>query len=950
MPLRLSRWLASCLVCLLSISYLVWAQQDEGISLHLRTADSLRSSGQFDLALQQYDFILESTDINTITTGALIGKADVLFSKRKIEASDSAFQVALDHQLTYLKPTNFSLLRTYAMLGYLNRYFNQNEKLAIFYYQKEYAILSGNSDLASERQKFYNNYNLATTYRVTLDFEMALNHAFQGLMIANGSGNNQYLELSYAVIANIYNTLNEDKKAIPYYEKKIELNVLLNGSSHPTLINDYNNLGVVYVDIGELDKAEKLFRKSLVVALNKTANLEALFNTYLLLGKVVGLKGDLQAGLQLFRESYEMKISKFEESRVFSHVAQLFGNFGQLDSALVYYQKALFIKSDNFYDLPDQNLVQQTPYFFRVLNDKASTLLKKYQYDKNIAPLEAALNTYRLIQKAALYHRSLFTTEEARLFFQEFNHGHNEQAIESIYLMYQATGNSDLIDEAWNIFEETKSLNLFESVKKSQLYSDLDISDSIVQSENKVIREIAGLRNQLNACEISLNCDQSEVGGIRSQLLNAENAHHNLKKQLEREFPNYFNATYNSQILSIADVQYSINQELMISFFQGEKAIYWISLDNNEKRMGKIVLDEKLLSAQSRFMAEVNGQQLKSTSFSQSFNDYQETAHFLYQKLLYPILSNDVYTSIVILPDGNLSQLPFEALIKSKYTRSGGYNYASLDYLIKSYEINYAYSASLFIEQCKVADISNPSIVAFGEPDNPAYQNLPGTRKELDEIGRLRSSKIFNKSEASEAAFIESSEGNFDILHMALHATSDTLNPMNAGLILSNDTSSLEDGVLHLHELYGIPIPAKLVVLTACETGLGQWQKGEGILSLSRGFIYNDNPNLIMSLWKLNDQQSAKLVQSFYNSFYSGTSIGSALRTAKIDLIEAGDELTSHPSNWAGLVYLGNPDFKITNQRFASSKIVYWTIAIVLIGVVLLSKRKWPANYDKPFS
>ena len=180
--------------------------------------------------------------------------------------------------------------------------------------------------------------------------------------------------------------------------------------------------------------------------------------------------------------------------------------------------------------------------------------------------------------------------------------------------------------------------------------------------------------------------------------------------------------------------------------------------------------------------------------------------------------------------------------------------------------------------------------------------------------------------------------GRFTYIHFAVHGLLNENKPQYSGLVLSlpqeedektrsngqqpkgatdaseteataraaNGTIQVEDGLLQVYEIFNLRLNADLVVLSACETGLGKEVKGEGLIGLTRAFMYAGAPSLVVSLWKVQDLSTAELMVGFYRSLKNGSlSKAEALRQAQLELIRKGQ--LAHPYYWAGFVLMGQP-------------------------------------------
>jgi CHAT domain-containing protein len=146
----------------------------------------------------------------------------------------------------------------------------------------------------------------------------------------------------------------------------------------------------------------------------------------------------------------------------------------------------------------------------------------------------------------------------------------------------------------------------------------------------------------------------------------------------------------------------------------------------------------------------------------------------------------------------------------------------------------------------------------------------------------------------------------YRILHFATHGLLNNERPELSGLVLSliDRAGNPQDGFLRLHEIYNLQLNADLVVLSACETGRGKEIKGEGLIGLTRGFMYSGAPRVVASLWNVDDLATAELMKLFYRGMLKdGLPAGAALRTAQLEL--SRQKRWASPYFWAGFVLQG---------------------------------------------
>ncbi|MBS0000612.1 MAG: CHAT domain-containing protein, partial [Cyclobacteriaceae bacterium] len=304
-------------------------------------------------------------------------------------------------------------------------------------------------------------------------------------------------------------------------------------------------------------------------------------------------------------------------------------------------------------------------------------------------------------------------------------------------------------------------------------------------------------------------------------------------------------------------------------------------------------------------------------------------------------------SKLLIIPDGILAQLPFEALI-TDLGDTTYMDYSGLPYLIREACIGYAYSATLLFSPKKEYKKNENNLLAFSYSGlNTLGENtmrtgndieLPHTAVELNAIKAVfpGRNQYFFDEEATENAFKENAP-EYQILHLAVHGFADTVNGDDSMLKFKLGNDTINDSYLYMHELYGMDLNNTLLaVLSACETGIGKEFRGEGVFSMARGFTYAGCPTVIMSLWPIGDEYSASIMAGFYRLLEKGNNASESLRDAKLNFIKMQDELRTHPANWASFVYLGD-EFQ---YRSGINGILIFSIAVFLIIILFLFYKK----------
>lgn len=284
--------------------------------------------------------------------------------------------------------------------------------------------------------------------------------------------------------------------------------------------------------------------------------------------------------------------------------------------------------------------------------------------------------------------------------------------------------------------------------------------------------------------------------------------------------------------------------------------------------------------------------------------------------------------SLLIVPDGLLYYVPFEALVQNGTA-------GDPVYLNDAATVTYAQSVSVFAQAGEAPPARKPAapkkeLLAFGAPLSApgvpgqaatqvrgSYSRsgftlapLPGARQELDFIRGVfppETTRLITGADATERAFKSEPLTSYRRIHLAAHAILDEVVPQRSGIVLAPDESSGDDGILRMNEIMNLRLDAQLVVLSACQTGLGKVVKGEGVIGLTRALMYAGARQVAVSLWRVNDVSTADLMRVFYSEMRAGRPASEALRQARRVLAREYGPAYRDPFYWAPFVLVGAP-------------------------------------------
>jgi CHAT domain-containing protein/tetratricopeptide (TPR) repeat protein len=277
-----------------------------------------------------------------------------------------------------------------------------------------------------------------------------------------------------------------------------------------------------------------------------------------------------------------------------------------------------------------------------------------------------------------------------------------------------------------------------------------------------------------------------------------------------------------------------------------------------------------------------------------------DAARALYDLILGPMHAaiRDT-TNLIIVPDGVLWNLPFQALQSS-----------ARRYVVEDTAISYAPSITVLREmmQLRRATRAPRTLLALGNPAAGSAQELPDSEYEVRQVAQIygASSRVYVGAEAREDRW-KTEAPDYRVLHLATHGVLDNTSPLYSHLLLAPpDNGSKGDGLLEAWEIMNVPLRADLVVLSACETARGRVAAGEGLLGLMWAVFVAGSPATLVSQWRVDSKSSAALMIAFHQQWNAGGGISKARALQQASIAVLRTRGFSHPFYWAGFILAGD--------------------------------------------
>ena len=724
-------------------------------------------------------------------------------------------------------------------------------------------------------------------------------------------------------------------KAMKYHFRALKI-WLKNPNDQQSIGRSYNNIGRCYYFKGDYDRAEEyLFKAGKIYAdSNYYSDLHVVYNN---LGYCNRLRGNHDREVEYYQKALATILKIPEKKRRDPNVATsclnvalAYGRKGQYRTCLRYMQKSIFFLSYEFNDTsiytnPRLYDIRSDKRFIKTLQYKAKTLREYYTHQSHrIKDLQASLNTYaRVIYLADTMRWSAYDerseTDLAELVMPAY-----EGAIATAIQLYEQLEEQHYLEQAFTFAEKGKAAILLKALRESKAMEFSEIPDSLLTREKELFKQRYLYQRQSVETK-----DSVKKSLYQRKFFSTKLEHEKLIRYFEKHYSHYYRLKQDVTSTSVKKVQQSLrDEEVLIQYVLGETHYYLFVLSKDFYKV-------RALPKPDDFGQVLNGYKKALRKYSRP-GELAKSSYRAWQLLVEPIASLlHKKERLIIIADGFLHQLPFEALVCSEPGEEVN-DFSKLDFLIGKYELSYHYSGTLWnsTRKSRKEDDSKRDYELIGfapvfsgkqgvvpdtlfhdatreampDFDRRRLKPLKASKEEVREIVRMftrhnKKAKAYLHQQASEQDF-KNSVSRARMIHLATHSFADLRHPALSCIAFAQPKSSEEaDGLLYAREIYGLHTEAELVVLSSCKSGLGKLVKGEGVMALPRGFLYAGIPYIVFSLWSVSDQATRDLMLVFYKEVLGGASYSSALRRAQLRMLQ--NKSYAHPRWWAAFVLIG---------------------------------------------
>jgi CHAT domain-containing protein/Flp pilus assembly protein TadD len=827
-------------------------------------------------------------------------------------------------------------------------------------------------------------------------YDLALEVLNAALVNSQTAGNRRLQALTLKAIGKIYSFDSRKRDALNSYKAaEVLFSPDVDGVERASL---FNGLAFVYESYGETDLARQYYRKGYEMFVKEGH----VYGQVATLPDVARLEA-AQMNFQAAADSLETEISLARMLKNDFYVALGNEQLGNLEfirrdfgGSLDYYRRAkrsffeqgrkssilrICIRLGQIYrELGDSDQARSSLAEASKLNEEVNNDFAKADLFYYVALLDQDRKDYRSalqnVQASVKLSDDISTRVVNSNLSSSYISGVFERYELNVQLLMQRYAESQDADfkiQAFQIAERAKARSMVESLQLAELDYDKNASPESLALEKETRASLNLSANKLSEL-IANNAGESEIEQVENELRGLEHELAEQKAVRKQNSPAYA-AVRTPSAFSVSEFQEHVldNDSLVLEYWLGaEQSYLWL--------IGKDSFESYILPARSEIESHVDSLldaiRVRESNQGKSIQEYNAVVtrgdeitrlelRQLSEVLLGQVVGKIAGKRLIVVPDGKLSQLPFSALPLPHSNLA--------DPILLTNEVNYEPSARVLaqIVMSKGVRIEpTKDIRVFADPvfsdddDRLGYKvtmstpsglsqlrsanyleslrRLPASQIEAEGISSIfRDAKIETGFSANRDTFLETETSDFKVLHFATHGLLDNSHPELSGIVLSlyDQNRVRQDGFIRLQDIYGTSVNAELVVISACESGGGKEQKGNGIASLSNAFLSVGARSVVSSLWKVDDDATHRLMETFYrNMLENGLPPARALRESQISLMTSGQYKS--PFYWAAFTVSGRYNEPLSVSRKGNLMVWGSVFAGVAVFICILLWRR----------
>jgi len=790
---------------------------------------------------------------------------------------------------------------------------------ALEYYSQSLPLFRAVGD---RRKEAFALRTIAQVYDRLEETEKALEYYSQSLPLFRAVGDRREEARTLAKIGALYTNLGQEQKALEYYSQSLPLLRAVGDRSQEAYT--LGNIGIFYKNLGERQKALEYYSQAL--SLSRAVG-ERNVEAYTLgnIGVFYFELGETEKALEYYSQSLSLSRatgSRFLEANTLINISSAYSALGERQKALEYLGQSLSLNRAT----GDRDGEALTLYAMAAVKGHQNNLTEA------LTDIESSL---KIIENL----RTKIVSPELRTSYFAKVQEYYELYIDLLMQLHKTNPKSGYDRKALEASERSRARSLLELLQESNANIREGISPDLLQQEKSLQQQLDAIEKQRIETISAPNPNATKIDEVDKQRLALLEQYQQIQSRIRSASPRYAALTQ-PQPLTLPEIQKQILDEntILLQYSLGPSRSYLWVVTSTGLTSYELPKQADIETAARNFRDAVTNPTHRDIP-----QQVAEASSNLGKLILQPAAAQLGNKRLLIVPDGVLHYTPFPALTISQ---TPGQN-TNVPLIAEHEVITLPSASSLAILRQNYGDRTPASktlaILAdpVFSPDDERIKGkitqattekleannlglnrslraseiawppkrLPFTRQEAQTISSLfpsaSSSQIFD-FDASRTTATDGNLVNYQIIHLATHGLANSKNPELSGIVMSmvDDKGNIVNGFLRLTDIFNLKLAANLVVLSACQSGMGQNVKGEGMVGLTRGFMYAGAQRVAVSLWSVDDEGTAVLMQKFYQKMLQQKlAPAAALRAAQIEMMQ--EEKWKSPYYWAAFTLQG---------------------------------------------
>ncbi|MEG4920077.1 CHAT domain-containing protein, partial [Microcoleus sp. F10-D1] len=733
-------------------------------------------------------------------------------------------------------------------------------------------------------------------------FQSALDSYNQALPLSQQAGAKAEEAAVINSFGQLYTDLSDPKNALDYYNQALPLFYQLNDQT--AVANTLNNIGNIQAATGNWKNALDSYNKALVIS-RPAGNLAAESTALTGIGSTYIASKEWSTALNAYNQALNISRhlnDKVKETTVLNQIGKIQAALGQNSTALENYNQGLSLSRQLGYKTEEAHILYNQAILNRQQNNLAAAK----------TPIETAINIIENL-------RTQIASQELRQSYFARNQDYYQFYIDLLMQLHQKNPDQGYDAQAFHASERARARSLLELLSEASANIRQGVDSQLLAQEQNLQQQLSDFQTRKYQI-VSAQSTPEAVNEIQQKIDTVLKELAQIEAKIRASSPRYAALKY-PEPLNLQQIQQQVidDNTLLLEYSLGEERSYLWAVTKTSFTSYELPSRTEIETTAKNFRDTLT----KPTTRT-SPQMVAESAGLLSQMILAPVASELGNKRLLIVADGALQYIPFGALTLEK---------SEAPLIVKHEIVNLPSASTLAILRRDMAtrQPAPKTIALFADPvfstdderlkgtstspvtKNQTVENLPVEAQQLQrsasEAEIYWTRLPFSRTEAEQILALVPDDlekqaldftanrttatnpdlSQYRIVHFATHGFANSKHPELSGLVLSlvDEKGTLQNGYLRLNDIFNLNLPAELVVLSACQTGLGKDIKGEGLVGLTRGFMYAGAPRVVVSLWSVDDRVTSELMTRFYKKMLQDKlAPAAALRSAQIEVLQ----------------------------------------------------------------